>query len=77
VRNGKGRRRREIGIDAWGWEQLEPWLVARVELPIGPMFCIIDGATRGRPRSSAGVRVELRRLAARADVPRDVPNAGA
>jgi hypothetical protein len=22
VRNGKGGRRREIGMDAWGWEQL-------------------------------------------------------
>jgi integrase len=22
VRTGKGRRRREIGMDAWGWEQL-------------------------------------------------------
>jgi site-specific recombinase XerD len=31
VRHGKGGRRREIGMDAWGWEQLQPWLVARVE----------------------------------------------
>jgi integrase len=35
VRNGKGGRRREIGMDAWGWEQLRPWLAARPELPIG------------------------------------------
>jgi integrase len=35
VRNGKGGRRREIGMDAWGWEQLQPWLAARVELPVG------------------------------------------
>ena len=64
VRNGKGGRRREIGMDAWGREQLLPWLVARVELPIGPLFCIIDGPTRGRRWSSANVRVEFRRLAA-------------
>jgi site-specific recombinase XerD len=70
VRNGKGGRRREIGMDAWGWEQLRPWLAARVELPLGPLFCIIDGPTRGRAWSSAGVRVELRRLAARAGVRR-------
>jgi site-specific recombinase XerD len=38
VRDGKGGRRREIGMDAWGWEQLQPWLAARVELPVGPMF---------------------------------------
>ncbi len=30
VRNGKGGRRREIGMDAWGWEQLGPWLAARL-----------------------------------------------
>ena len=60
VRNGKGGRRREIGMDAWGWEQLRPWLSARVELPVGPLFCIIDGPTRGRPWSAASVRVEFR-----------------
>src|SRR5680860_831146 len=63
VRHGKGGRRREIGMDALGWEQLSPWLAARVELPVGPLFCIIDGPTRGRPWSSAAVRSELRRLA--------------
>jgi hypothetical protein len=47
VRYGKGGRRREIGMDAWGWEQLRPGLTARVELPVGPLFCIIDGPTRG------------------------------
>ena len=47
VRNGKGGRRREIGMDAWGWEQLRPWLAARLELPVGPLFCVIDGPTRG------------------------------
>jgi site-specific recombinase XerD len=70
VRNGKGGRRREIGMDAWGWEQLRPWLAARVELPVGPLLCVIDGPTRGRPWSSAGVRVEFRRLAVQASVRR-------
>jgi Phage integrase family len=54
VRQGKGGRRREIGMDAWGWEQLSPWLGDRVELPVGPLFCIIDGPTRGRSWSSSG-----------------------
>ena len=36
-------------MDAWGWEQLRPWLAARIELPVGPLFCVIDGPTRGRP----------------------------
>jgi len=34
--------------------------------PLGPLFCIVDGSTRGRSGSSAGVRVEFRRLAAQA-----------
>ncbi len=43
---------------------------ARVALPVGPMFCVIDGPTRGRPWSSAAVRSELRRLAAQAGIRR-------
>src|SRR5687768_3090572 len=37
------------GMDDWAWEQLEPWLQARVALPVGPLFCVVTGATRGRP----------------------------
>jgi integrase len=70
VRHGKGGRRREIGMDEWGWEQLRPWLTARAELPVGPLFCIIDGPTRGRAWSGAGVRSEFRRLAVHACVRR-------
>jgi site-specific recombinase XerD len=70
VRNGKGGRRREVGMDEWGWEQLRPWLAARVDLPGGPLFSIIDCPTRGRPWSGAGVRSEFRRLAVRAGVRR-------
>jgi integrase len=70
VRHGKRGRRREIGMDAWGWEQLRPWLSARVELPVGPFFCVVDGPTRGRPWSSAAVRSEFRRLAAQVGVRR-------
>jgi site-specific recombinase XerD len=70
VRSGKGGRRREVGMDEWGWEQLRPWLAARVQLPVGPLFCIIDGPTRGRPWSDAAVRREFRRLAAAAGIRR-------
>ena len=34
------------------------------------VFCVIDGATRGRPWSSANVRVEFRRLASQAGIRR-------
>ena len=70
VRSGKGGRRREVGMDEWGWEQVRPWLSARAELPPGPLFCVIDGPTRGRPWSSASVRREFRQVAARAGVRR-------
>ena len=53
-----------------GLEQLRPWLAARAALPVGPLFCIIDGPTRGRPWSAAAVRSEFRRLAAHAGVRR-------
>jgi integrase len=45
VRRGKGGRRREVGMDGCGWEQLQPWLDMRRELPVGPMLCVINGAT--------------------------------
>jgi integrase len=70
VRRGKGGRRREVGMDDWGWEELQPWLAARLGLPIGPLFCIINGPTRGRHWSTAGARAELRRTAATAGVRR-------
>ena len=65
VRRGKGGRRREVGMDDWAWEQLAPWLDARVELPVGPLFCIVNGPTRGRPWTAGAARTELRRVAAR------------
>jgi site-specific recombinase XerD len=70
VRRGKGGRRREVGMDSWAWEQLRPWLELRVELPVGPLFCVINGPTRGRHWSSAAARAELRRTAVAAGVRR-------
>jgi integrase len=70
IRRGKGGRRREVGVDAWGWEQLEPWIDVRRGLPVGPLLCVINGATRGRHWSPAAARAELRRTAAEAGVRR-------
>ena len=56
VRRGKGNRRREVGMDAWAWtDHLAPWVACRVELPVGALFCVIDGPTRGRPWSATAV----------------------
>ena len=57
-------------MDEWGWEELRPWLELRVELPVGPLFCVINGPTRGRHWASAAARAELRRTAVAAGVRR-------
>jgi integrase len=49
VRHGKGGRRREVGMDEWGWEQLRPWLSTRAELPLGPLFASSTAPPAGDP----------------------------
>ena len=64
VRHGKGdKRRREAGMDAFGFEQVAAWMARRIALPPGPLLCVIDGATRGRRWSATAARAELRQLA--------------
>ena len=70
VRHGKGDKRREVGMDQWGWDLLRPWLAYRVQMPVGPLFCVIDGRTRGRPLTTTSVRQQLRRAAVKAGVRR-------
>jgi site-specific recombinase XerC len=70
VRRGNGRRRREVGMDDWAWEQLQPCLSTRLQLPVGPLFCVITGPTRGRRWSMAAARVQLGDTAAAAGVRR-------
>ena len=70
IRHGKGDRRREVGMDAWAWSALQPWLDARAELPVGPLFCVIVGPTRGHGWSPSAARLELHRTAIEAGVRR-------
>ena len=70
VKHGKGDRRREVGVDAWAWSAIQPWAADRAELPVGALFCVIDGPTRGRAWSDSAARVELRHLALKAGVRR-------
>ena len=69
VRRGKGGRRREVGMDDWAWAQLAPWLRARVKLPVGPLFCVVNGPRadgpggRRRPLGAAARRPQGRRAA--------------
>ena len=53
VRHGKGGRRREVGMDPWGWDHLRPRLELRLRLPVGPLLCVIDGTN---PRAALGER---------------------
>ena len=57
-------------MDRWAWEQLRPWMELRATLPVGTLFCVLRGPTRGRPCAAATIRVQLRDVAARAGVRR-------
>src|ERR1700741_69982 len=70
IRHGKGDKRREVGMDRWAWSHLEPWLELRSSLPVGRLFCILRGPTRGRQCEAAGIRAQLHRTALAAGVRR-------
>ena len=64
ARRGKGGRRREVGMDGWAWEELQPWLELRRQLPDGPLLCVIAGSAGGRYgvyRQGLSVRTTARR----------------
>jgi site-specific recombinase XerD len=68
VPHGKNDRRREVGMDAWAWSALDAWLTARRGLPVGPLFCVIVGQTRGDAWSASAARLELHRAPIEAGV---------
>jgi site-specific recombinase XerD len=70
VRAGKGGRRREVGLDRWGWDQLTAHLEIRANLPVGALFCVIHGPTAGRRWEASAARKQLRRAAQAAGVRR-------
>jgi integrase len=50
VRRGKGGKRREVGMDRWAWDQLDPWLEIRRREPSAARKQLHHAAAR------AGVR---------------------
>src|SRR5271167_3582258 len=70
VRCGKGGKRREVGMDRWAWDQLDPWLEIRRELPIGALLCVVHGPTAGRRWEASAARKQLHHAAAEAGVRR-------
>jgi site-specific recombinase XerD len=70
VRRGKGGKRREVGMDRWAWQQLDPWLELRPSLSVGALLCVIYGATSGRHWVASAARKQLKHAATAAGVRR-------
>jgi site-specific recombinase XerD len=70
VRRGKGGKRREVGMDRWGFTQLNPWLETRQQLPVGAFLSVIHGATAGRHWEASAARKQLHHAALAAGVRR-------
>jgi site-specific recombinase XerD len=70
VRNGKGGRAARSAWTPGAGSSCGPGSPPASSSQVGPLFCVIDGPTRGRPWSSANARVEFRRLAAQAGIRR-------
>ena len=70
VGHGKNDRRRQVGMDAWGWTALGPWLAERAALPVGPLFCVIAGPTAGHAWSASAAGLQLHQVAVEAGVRR-------
>jgi site-specific recombinase XerD len=70
VRRGKGGKRREVGMDRWAWELLDPWLEIRRELPIGALLCVVHAPTAGRRWEASAARKQPHHAAAAAGVRR-------
>jgi site-specific recombinase XerC len=70
VRRGKRGKQREVGMNRWAWENLEPWLAIRAGVPVGALFCVLRGLSSGRPCAAAGIRSQLRSPALAAGVHR-------
>jgi site-specific recombinase XerD len=70
VRCGKNGKRRVVGMDAGGWEELRPWLTTRDRLVKAPTrtFCVVEGPTKGLELKPEQFRVALRHLARQAGV---------
>lgn len=67
--NGSGPRLRVVGMDAWGWQQVRPWISERGEYPPGPLFPVLDGPTAGiRAWGYSCVNSEFKRTAKAAGI---------
>jgi len=46
-------------MDRWAWDQLDPCIAIRRQLPIGALLCVIHGSTAGRHWEASAARKQL------------------
>ena len=75
---GKGGKARTVPMDPLAWEQIAPWLALRAKYPDGPIFCVVEGRTKGvRAIGSSQFRAKLHETAAAVGVTKRVHPHGA
>lgn len=76
VLQGKGKKRRTVGIDPRACEEIARWLEARAALGLRPhegkLFVAVQMPYRGRPMQTQTVRMMLKNLARRAGITKRV-----
>lgn len=74
VRHGKNDKYGTVGMDAFGWELLEPWLNIRGRYPVGDglIFCVVWGKSAGLGMHSSAFRVKMHKLARQAGITKRV-----
>lgn len=72
VRHGKGDKRRVVGMDDWGWRELDTWMVVRRQLRPSAVFCVLAGPTEGRAIHDSDVRRALHAAGRRAGLKRRI-----
>ncbi len=45
IRQGRGGKRKTVGMNDWAWEHVTGWTEHRIQLPIGPLFCLLAEPT--------------------------------
>jgi site-specific recombinase XerD len=69
VANGKGGKARLVGMDPWGFEQVMPWVDYRYDrYPDGPIFCVVQGPTKGLRWSPPAARTFVHKIAREAGI---------
>ena len=60
IRHGKGDKSRLVGMDAWGWDELDQWLTVRRDLAPGYLLPVVMGPTAGQKWWDCDLRRQMR-----------------